>query len=312
MKNFKKIADVLKLWIHNWILNLKTSSHCHPEVLSSQDTLNLIQDKKLSISRYGDGEFSMMLGRSTNIGFQVANSDLSSRLHEVFEKPHSNVLICIPKVFKWEDRKIMEPFACKYWTRYLKKQSRPFFDLMRSRNYYGNALISRPYMDYSKNNNNYQKCGLFFEKIKKLWEGKSILIVEGELTRFGVGNRLLDNAGVIKRVLCPAENCWASYSQILETTLSHAQDSDLVILALGPTATVLAHDLAAHGVWALDLGHLDIEYEWFLQRASRKTAVSGKYVNEAKNGSKVRQTVREDFLFESQVICKIAPPSTQN
>ena len=104
--------------------------------------------------------------------------------------------------------------------------------------------------------------------------------------------------------MCPAENCWACASEILKTTLSVSKDFDLVILALGPTATVLANDLAMNGIQALDLGHLDIEYEWFLQKAKIKNTVTGKYTNEAKNGNAVH-SAREDSSFDSQVICKI-------
>ena len=39
-----------------------------------------------------------------------------------------------------------------------------------------------------------------------------------------------------------------------------------MLIALGPTATILAYDLAEKGVQALDVGHIDIEYEWFLRK----------------------------------------------
>lgn len=44
----------------------------------------------------------------------------------------------------------------------------------------------------------------------------------------------------------------------------------LVLIALGHTATVLAYDLAEVGYQAIDIGHIDIEYEWFLMRAPKK------------------------------------------
>ena len=44
----------------------------------------------------------------------------------------------------------------------------------------------------------------------------------------------------------------------------------MIIIALGPTATVLAYDLAKEGYQALDMGHFDIEYEWYLRNATKK------------------------------------------
>ena len=53
----------------------------------------------------------------------------------------------------------------------------------------------------------------------------------------------------------------------------------LILVALGQTATVLSYDLAKLGYWAIDIGHVDIEYEWFLRGAKDKLPVAGKYVN---------------------------------
>ena len=54
--------------------------------------------------------------------------------------------------------------------------------------------------------------------------------------------------------------------KIMEKSLNFVEllpKDKLFILALGPMATVLAYDLARLGYRALDLGHIDIEYEWF-------------------------------------------------
>ena len=58
----------------------------------------------------------------------------------------------------------------------------------------------------------------------------------------------------------------------------------IILLALGPTATCLAYFLSNHGYQALDLGHLDIEYEWYLRKAKRKVIVNDKYTNEVDGG----------------------------
>jgi hypothetical protein len=55
----------------------------------------------------------------------------------------------------------------------------------------------------------------------------------------------------------------------------------IVLMALGPIATIMAYDLAKLGILAIDIGHLDIEYEWFLMGATTKARVLGKYTYEA-------------------------------
>ncbi|MDD7357228.1 MAG: GT-D fold domain-containing glycosyltransferase, partial [Streptococcus hyointestinalis] len=44
----------------------------------------------------------------------------------------------------------------------------------------------------------------------------------------------------------------------------------LVLVMLGPTAKVLVKRLADSGIQAIDLGHIDSEYEWYQMKATHK------------------------------------------
>ncbi|MBS7021576.1 MAG: DUF1792 domain-containing protein [Firmicutes bacterium] len=44
----------------------------------------------------------------------------------------------------------------------------------------------------------------------------------------------------------------------------------IILLAIGPTATVLSYDLADNGFQVIDIGHLDVEYQWYLMQAKKK------------------------------------------
>ena len=59
----------------------------------------------------------------------------------------------------------------------------------------------------------------------------------------------------------------------------------LILFALGPTATVLAFDLAKEGYQALDMGHFDIEYEWYKRNAKKQEKIANKYTNEVSGGN---------------------------
>ena len=74
------------------------------------------------------------------------------------------------------------------------------------------------------------------------------------------------------------------------------------LLALGPTATVLAYDLCKAGYRALDIGHLDICYELLLRGESHMVAIEGKYVNEACYRSPAPCT---DLAYLSQIIAEV-------
>ena len=75
------------------------------------------------------------------------------------------------------------------------------------------------------------------------------------------------------------------------------------MIALGPTATVLAFDLYKMGYWALDIGHIDIEYEWMLMNVTEKQKVTGKFTNEA-IGEKLEGSIQDKF-YNDQIIDQI-------
>ena len=108
---------------------------------------------------------------------------------------------------------------------------------------------------------------------------------------------MFDGAKSIQRIICPSRDAFSKYEEIKNACLGHSKRK-LFILALGPTATVLAYDLAKEGYRALDVGHLDIEYEWMKHHALEKILIKDKYVNEVKGGRKITVIHDEKYLNE--------------
>lgn len=162
---------------------------------------------------------------------------------------------------------------------------------------YGEAFISRFYMPFKDKYVAFQAVELW----KQLWADRDLLIVEGEKSRLGVGNDLFDNARSIKRILAPNKEAYSYYDRLI-TEIKKYDSSHMVLLALGPTATVMAADLCKLGFQAIDIGHIDIEYEWMIMNADHKVPINNKFVNEAGgyNGDEYYQN--QDY--ESQIVCR--------
>ena len=132
-----------------------------------------------------------------------------------------------------------------------------------------------------------------------MWDSENLLIVEGAYSRLGVSNDLFDNAKSIKRILCPQENAFDRYDIILNC-IKKSYHGELIILALGMTATVLAYDLAKEKIRALDLGHIDVEYEWYRMGATHKIPIPGKQMSECHGGS--CNSTSSDIRYLNQII----------
>lgn len=265
-----------------------------PEVINTNDTIDKIIKDKCSVSRFGEGEFKLMKGQ--NLLFQNSSEELRLKMKDVLFSQNENHIVCIPDVFKNLDRFTNKAYT--FWNTYLNTDRNYIYSILDMNKKYYDALMTRVYIDYKdKSSSQY-----LFDKIKKIWDGRDITIVEGDKSRLGIGNDLFNNVNSINRILCPSENAFFKYNEILKE-IKKIDEDRLILIALGPTATVLAYDLSKLGYQAIDIGHIDIEYEWFLKRVNEKCRIEKKYVGEVINGNEVEGI--DDNTYANQIICKI-------
>ncbi|WP_312242424.1 GT-D fold domain-containing glycosyltransferase [Pantoea sp.] len=268
------------------------------QVMSPEETIDLLlNDPNLSICRYGDGELEMTLYK--NIGFQPFDERLSSRLKEILQRGVTrtgNCLICMPDAYR--STKNMRSGSALFWFFHKSFFFRNYEPLLSKTYRYGNTSVTRPYHDYKDKS----LAPRIFAKFKRLITDKRILIVEGSGTRLGIGNDLLDSARQISRITTLNRNAFSVYENLYSAVLGAAKDYELVLISLGPTATLLAWDLSQQGVRCIDTGHIDIEYEWMRSAAKDKMKVEGKNVNEvgvllSENSSPMDEAYRRQILL---------------
>jgi glycosyltransferase len=282
-------------WSYIYHRNQRRYHDILPHVINSADTLRLIIECGLSVSRYGDGEVCQIEGY--NIGFSDFSEDLKNRLIEVAKLPVKNHLVCIPPQIR--TTKGMRSYAREMWQAIFAFEIKTWINLFNSKRIYGSSFISRYYMDFIQREENAKEI---VDLWKRVWNGKDLLIVEGENSRLGVGNDLFDNARSIKRILCPAKNAYTSYDEIVNKTCEIYR-GELILAALGPTATVLAYDLAKRDMQAIDIGHIDVEYEWYRRKAKHLMDIPTKAVNEVKGGLEVTNINSEEYT--SQIVARV-------
>lgn len=264
-------------------------------VLSDEKTLEYIF-AGYSISRFGDGEFDIM--SDVSIGFQSSNALIKKNLYDIVENiGEMKLLLCIPRYIS--DCSGLSRKAEEFWKMYFAANRIP--KVFKRSRVYGNTNFTRFYMDFMDKNDTIMSFKI--ENIRKIWLDKDVILVEGEKSRNGVGNGLFNNAHSIKRIICPSINAYDKKDLILKSIENNAikNSNSIILLTLGPTATVLSYELCKMGYQAIDLGHLDIEYEWFLRKTTQKIPIEGKYVNEVE---KKYIDVSESALFDyrSQII----------
>ncbi len=276
--------------------------HYHLRIMSPDQTIAFIEKHHCSIARFGDGEFDHILSLKDE-GFQDRSDSLTRALKTVFQNKNPNLLLCVPRCLNTV--KECNDHSRVFWIEWGKNgHHEQIIELIRSftgKNYlFGDAQITRPYIDWLTD----KRAKRLFPKLKHLWEKKKIIIIEGDQTRMGVGNDLFDNAASVKRILCPATNAFEFCADIREEIIARYK-GELLLMALGPTATILASELSQMGIQALDIGNIDIEYEWFLRGAKERIPIPGKYTNEAKDGVGRVFTDCKDEKYLRQIIARV-------
>lgn len=200
----------------------------YPDVLSEIETLKAVVGGR-SISRYGDGEFKMCEGSS--IKSQRHHPRLQQRLRDILQAS-GDCLIGIPNI------RSKTPKA-DHWNKYTR-----YAGLLSERTY-GSAFITRP------DSAPWINTPKYWALLESLWKGRSVTLVRGSTKSFTAERLVESGAGAVTEVVAMRQHAFDEY----ETLLERIGRPERVLLCLGPTATVLAVDLCARGVHAIDLGH---------------------------------------------------------
>ncbi|MBQ3599718.1 MAG: SP_1767 family glycosyltransferase [Lachnospiraceae bacterium] len=266
-----------------------------PNIRTIEETYEKIIKDKVSVSRFGDGEFKWMAQLPQNT-FQKPSKKLQERLIEICKSDEENHIVCLSDTFG--NLRKYNAYGREFWGCFMGMYRKKWMKFLKPGKVYYNTNMTRPYMDYLDKS----PCEMRFQLLKKIWENRDVILVEGEKSRLGIGNDLFSTAKTVQRVLAPATDAFERYEKILEFVKQLPKDN-LILIALGPTATVLAYDLAREGFQALDIGHVDVEYEWFRMGATSKVPLKNKYVNESLQGRDVGKI--EDEEYASQIIAEI-------
>lgn len=199
----------------------------YPAVLSESATLDRVL-AGASLARYGDGEFKLCAGAS--IKSQTHDETLAERLRAILHDS-GPCLVGIPNIRS-------DTPKAEFWGKFMR-----YADLLAPRSY-ASAFVTRPdsapwidTLDY-------------WTRLESLWRDQDVTLVRGSTKSLVAED--LTGAGAVTEIVAPRQDAWKSAGALLKRIGCPRR----VLLCLGPTATVLAVDLCARGVQAVDLGHI--------------------------------------------------------
>lgn len=201
----------------------------YPRVIPEVETLGRVV-AGASLARYGDGEFKLCAG-GTGIKSQVGHPELSRRLREIL-KDSGACLVGIPNIHS-------DTPKSEFWRKY-ELASRFLTPDRRYCSSFVTRPDSAPWID----------TPTYWAAVETLWVDQDVTLVRGSEKSLTALD--LRGARSVTEIVAPRQHAWVDYAQLLERVGRPKR----ALLCLGPTATVMAVDLAAVGVHAVDLGHI--------------------------------------------------------
>ena len=247
-KSEKECLEIVKQYVN---------SKQYPNIAGIDETIETLISKQCSIARYGDGEFTLCFGR--NIGFQNADNILQKRLREILKSNSEHCLVALPEC-KLED---ISPFWIRYWFENFKD----IVSLLHSQTKYYNQSISREFSIEQLNT------------LKQLWTNRFVVFVFGKGSRFNCSHEIFTDIKGHSIVYGLPQHAWSEYSKLLNEVKQEASkhNNPLILISLGPTATVLAFDLCMNGNQAIDIGHITNVYDRLVYGAAKPEELPIKY-----------------------------------
>lgn len=263
---------IQSLYYYYWLIRTWHLRKDFPKyrIMSIEDTIDQVVKHKKSISRLGDADFLLLL-EERDVSYQNLTPEIAQKLKEVLACRDSRFLICLPDTIVSQSR--CSRFSKVHWKKFINTYGKKLQSYFDQTYHYGNSNMSRVYIE----NKNKKISESIFKKLKTIWQDKEVVIIEGEYTRLGVGNDLLDNAKSVKRIIAPHKNAFQKYNELKELLFSFSKEDTLFLFSLGPTATILCYEMSKLNYWAVDIGNIDLEYMWMKMGATYKISVPGRY-----------------------------------
>lgn len=260
------------------------------KVRTIEETIKELQTTQKSMVRFGDGEITMIRGRSLKL--QEVKPEIIEMLKRVLGYQYDEMIVTIPEIF--DDLSIYRKESELFWQEHLFFSRKIYNRYCNIEKIYYNTSVSRFYYALKDKS----KCEEWIEGIKQIWKEKDVVIVEGERTHNGVTNDLLDTAKTVERIIGPASGAYEKVDEIFNYCCKYPKDR-LFLISLGVAAKALTEKMFLEGYRVLDIGNLDMEYEWFLMKAKNKVKIpKHEVVGEEAN----RKAGYEKYLNEIKVM----------
>lgn len=213
------------------------------KILNSEETVAYAAEKRISLIRFGDGEFNILNGK--DVHYQVFDQCLQAEMKQIVQSydADSPYLLCMPhRYFSKNNLVLNKRVLVSCWS----TPKRMFKTMCNPNAIYGDAFV------FAKNNRG------FYGRIWK--DYTSIVMLHHDKKYFAQAYDDSYQKGYFIQV--PVRDSYSRIDALEQDILQVfqanglAKNSTAVLMSAGPAAKVLAYRLSQRGYIVIDCGHL--------------------------------------------------------
>ena len=233
-----------------------------PKIKTVDESIDDILKHHFSVARFGDGEFQLMSGNG--IPLQRFDPILQQRLTQVFKSNDDKLKIAIVRAM-WFNKSNLVDLTKHFWRKMGPQFRKTILPYLNTNQVYLAAEMTLAYTAFKD-----YDFRMYFDKLRKIWDKRDIVIVCGTSVFDKITHNIFDNSKSIEYVYAKSVDAFDEY-EILKNKIVTLPKDKIIILILGPTAKVLAYDLSKAGFQALDMGHIAKAYDWYKKEKPTET-----------------------------------------
>ena len=155
----------------NYILYRCGIRKCPIRVHTVEETIEELIHTDKSMVRFGDGEITMIRGRSLKL--QKVRPDIIEGLKQLLGYEYEGMIVTIPEIFG--DLSVYNRASRQFWKDHLLFSRKVYEAYCNPQRIYYSTSISRFY--YAMEDRN--RCKRWAERIRRIWKDKDVVVVEG-------------------------------------------------------------------------------------------------------------------------------------
>ena len=242
-----------------------------PKILDTLESLALLERQPKSFSRYGDGEIMIMQGK--DISFQEYDPVLAEKLLKVMKTKRDDLYIGLNGGYFHALNPLANEVSRRFHRSHYSRLRRFFIKECNPEIQYLNANCLMGYFG-SHDWNTYHEI---VRRRMKIFEGRKVAVITGKSVLKKLDYDIFQLAASKIIIEAPSVNAFSAYDSILRDISRNVSKDTMIHLILGPTATVMAADLADMGYLAWDSGHMAKDYDVHMKKLDKTAQIQSDF-----------------------------------